>query len=159
MLYALLVGLHILVSIILIMVVLLQTGKSADLAGAFGGGGSQTAFGSRGAATFLSKMTTSSAVLFMITSFSLAVYSARGTTSVLDVTGVNDQQEAAAPTTAPLAVLPIADDGDSGAVVTDDEGRDTAAADSGLAPTGPDAEKDGTAVLGESDPATPPDTN
>jgi preprotein translocase subunit SecG len=83
-----LIGLHVLVSVFLILVVLLQTGKGADLAGAFGGGGSQTAFGSRGAATVLSKMTTIAAVLFMVTSFSLAVYSARGSASVLDETGV-----------------------------------------------------------------------
>ena len=61
----LLVVLHIAVSLVLILVVLLQTGKRADLAGAFGGGGSQTAFGARGAATFLSKATTISAVVFM----------------------------------------------------------------------------------------------
>ena len=88
MLFYFLAGLHILVSAILILVVLLQTGKSADLAGAFGGGGSQTAFGSRGAANFLTKMTTASAVIFMVTSFSLAVLSARGQSSVLDQTGV-----------------------------------------------------------------------
>lgn len=88
MLYGLLIGLHVLVSVFLILVVLLQTGKGADLAGAFGGGGSQTAFGSRGAATVLSKMTTIAAVLFMVTSFSLAIYSARGSASVLDETGV-----------------------------------------------------------------------
>jgi protein translocase SecG subunit len=52
-------------------VVLLQSGKAADLAGAFGGMGSQTAFGPRGSATLLSKATTMSAVVFMITSLSL----------------------------------------------------------------------------------------
>ncbi|MFQ5670683.1 MAG: preprotein translocase subunit SecG [Acidobacteriota bacterium] len=86
MIHGFLVTLHLIVGIILILVVLLQTGKGADLAGAFGGGGSQTAFGSRGAATLLSKMTTGAAVLFMVTSFSLAVLSARGRTSVLDQT-------------------------------------------------------------------------
>ena len=69
----LLVVLHIAVSLVLILVELLQTGKRADLAGAFGGGGSQTAFGARGAATFLSKATTISAVVFMITSIWLGV--------------------------------------------------------------------------------------
>ena len=58
--------LHICVAIFLILVVLLQTGKRADLAGAFGGGGSQTAFGARGAATFLTKLTAGSVVVFMI---------------------------------------------------------------------------------------------
>lgn len=65
--------LHVIVSLVLILVVLLQTGKRADLAGAFGGGGSQTAFGTRGAATLLSKVTTACAVLFMVTSLSLSI--------------------------------------------------------------------------------------
>ncbi len=71
-----LILIHVVVSVILILVVLLQTGKRADLAGAFGGGGSQTVFGARGAATFLSKATTVSAVIFMITSLTLALMSA-----------------------------------------------------------------------------------
>ena len=78
---------HVLVSLILIAVVLLQTGKRADLAGAFGGGGSQTAFGPRGAANMLTTMTTWSAVLFMFTSLSLAILSSRNAgseASVLD---------------------------------------------------------------------------
>ncbi len=66
---------HIIVALILILVVLLQTGKRADLAGAFGGGGSQTAFGTRGAATLLSKVTTTAAVLFMLTSLGLSLVS------------------------------------------------------------------------------------
>ena len=71
--YYLLLGIHILVCIFLIIVVLLQSGKAADLAGAFGGMGSQTAFGPRGSATLLSKATTISAVLFMVTSLSLSI--------------------------------------------------------------------------------------
>src|SRR5215467_7873058 len=59
--------------IFLIIVVLLQSGKAADLAGAFGGMGSQTAFGPRGSATLLSKATTVSAIVFMITSLSLSI--------------------------------------------------------------------------------------
>lgn len=70
---------HILVSFFLIGVVLLQTGKRADLAGAFGGGGSQTAFGARGAATLLSKATTVAAVLFFVTSFGLSLLASRST--------------------------------------------------------------------------------
>ena len=65
--------LHVVVAYILSLVVLLQTGKRADLAGAFGGGGSQTAFGARGAATLLSKVTTWSAGLFMATSLGLSL--------------------------------------------------------------------------------------
>ena len=77
MLTVLLTIVHVIVSVFLIMVVLLQTGKRADLAGAFGGGGSQTAFGTRGAATLLSKLTTAAAIGFMITSMSLAILGSR----------------------------------------------------------------------------------
>ena len=72
MLYYLIIAIHVVVCVILILVVLLQSGKGADLAGAFGGGGSQTAFGSRGPASFLSKMTTAAAILFMMTCISLS---------------------------------------------------------------------------------------
>src|ERR1035437_1816250 len=68
---------HIFVCFFLIIVVLLQSGKSADLAAAFGGSGSQTAFGPRGAANALSKATTWSAVIFMLTSIVLSVMAAR----------------------------------------------------------------------------------
>jgi preprotein translocase subunit SecG len=65
--------LHVIVSVILVLVVLLQSGKGADLAGAFGGGATQTAFGSRGPASFLSKITTIAAVVFMLTSLGLSM--------------------------------------------------------------------------------------
>jgi preprotein translocase subunit SecG len=68
---------HIVVSFLLIIIVLLQSGKSADLAGAFGGMGSQSTFGPRGAATFLSKMTTTLAILFMVTSLVLYIGASR----------------------------------------------------------------------------------
>ena len=63
----LLTTIHVIVSVFLIIVVLLQSGKAADLAGAFGGMGSQTVFGPRGSATLLSKLTTVAAALFMVT--------------------------------------------------------------------------------------------
>lgn len=72
LLYYAVVTIHVLVCFILILVVLLQSGKGADLAGAFGGGGTQTAFGSRGPASFLSKATTVAAVVFMLTSIALS---------------------------------------------------------------------------------------
>ncbi|HYV84874.1 MAG TPA: preprotein translocase subunit SecG [Patescibacteria group bacterium] len=75
---------HIAVCVVLIMVVLLQSGKAADLAGAFGGGGSQTALGSRGAATVLSKATTICAIIFMLTSLGLALVGSRRGGSVLE---------------------------------------------------------------------------
>src|SRR5256886_6072070 len=59
--------------LVLIIVVLLQSGEAADLAGAFGGAGSQTAFGPRGAATFLSKATTWCAIMFMLTSMAMTM--------------------------------------------------------------------------------------
>ncbi len=75
----LLTTLHVLVCLFLIIVVLLQSGKAADLAGAFGGMGSQTVFGPRGTATVLSKATTIAAILFMLTALSLAISTDRNT--------------------------------------------------------------------------------
>src|SRR5580698_5984072 len=72
---------HIVVCFFLIVVVLLQSGKAADLAGAFGGMGSQTAFGPRGSTTLLSKATTLAAAIFMITSLTLAILATRGASS------------------------------------------------------------------------------
>jgi preprotein translocase subunit SecG len=72
-------AIHIVVCFFLIVVVLLQSGKSGDIAAAFGGMGSQTAFGPRGAATALSKATTWSAVLFMVTSITLSIFAVRRT--------------------------------------------------------------------------------
>ncbi len=66
--------LHIVVSFLLILVVLVQQGKGQDLASAFGGGGSSAAFGARGAATFLAKITTGAAILFMLTSLGLSYF-------------------------------------------------------------------------------------
>jgi preprotein translocase subunit SecG len=76
---------HIIVCMFLIIVVLLQSGQSGDIAAAFGGMGSQTAFGPRGAATALSKATTWSAIIFMVTSITLSVMASRhaGPKSVL----------------------------------------------------------------------------
>jgi preprotein translocase subunit SecG len=79
----LLVAIHVLICVILIIAVLLQSGKAADLAGAFGGAGSQTAFGPRGAATLLGKVTTVGAILFMLTSMGLWILSAKGDRSVV----------------------------------------------------------------------------
>src|ERR1051325_7533584 len=69
---------HVIVCVFLAVVVLLQSGKAADLAGAFGGMGSQTVFGPRGSATVLSKATTIAAGLFMVTSLSLSIMATRG---------------------------------------------------------------------------------
>lgn len=82
---------HIVVCFFIIVVVLLQSGTSGDISAAFGGQGSQTAFGARGAATALSRATTWSAVLFIVTSITLSIYASRrtGPTSVLQ--GIKSQ--------------------------------------------------------------------
>ena len=72
---------HVIVCFFLVVVVLLQSGKAADLAGAFGGMGSQTAFGPRGSATVLSKATTIAAAVFMVTSLTLAILATRNATA------------------------------------------------------------------------------
>ena len=92
---------HVIVSVFLILVVLLQQGKSADWAGTFGGGGSQTVFGARGAGTLLSKATTVAAIVFMITSFSLTVLMSRPGGSSVIRGGAAPKQTQPAPTPAP----------------------------------------------------------
>jgi len=77
MLFNLLIGLHVFVCLLLILVVLLQSSKGSGLAGAFGGGGGQTMFGGQETATFLSRLTTYLAVLFMVLSLLLAFLSSR----------------------------------------------------------------------------------
>jgi preprotein translocase subunit SecG len=86
-------AIHVIVCFFLIVVVLLQSGKSADIAATFGGMGSQTAFGPRGAATVLSKATTAAAILFMITSITLSIVASKrsGPSSILE--GVQQQQQ------------------------------------------------------------------
>jgi preprotein translocase subunit SecG len=74
---------HVIVCVILIIAVLLQSGKAADLAGAFGGAGSQTAFGPRGGASLLARVTEITAVLFMVTSLGLWVLSGKDTSSAV----------------------------------------------------------------------------
>lgn len=89
---------HVIVCLFLIAVVLLQSGKAADLAGAFGGMGSQTAFGPRGSATLLSKATTIAAAVFMVTSLALAIMESRSgggaASSVLERTGAATEKKA-----------------------------------------------------------------
>jgi preprotein translocase subunit SecG len=109
MIYGLLVFVHVIVCVFLVIVVLLQSGKAADLAGAFGGMGSQTAFGPRGSATLLSKATTIAAGLFMVTSLTLAIMASRGSSSVgstvLDKSPVRTQS---APASQPAQKAPAA---------------------------------------------------
>jgi preprotein translocase subunit SecG len=96
--------LHVMVCLFLIIVVLLQSGKAGDISAAFGGQGSQAAFGPRGAATALSKATTLSAVLFMLTSVTLSVYAVKhgGPSSVLQgVKSAPAKTQPIAPATTP----------------------------------------------------------
>jgi preprotein translocase subunit SecG len=94
-----LVTLHILVCFILIIVIMLQSGSAADLAGAFGGAGSQTAFGPRGAATFLSRATTWCAIVFMLTSLALSVK--RDLSAGVSTGSILEQTEPSAPAAPP----------------------------------------------------------
>ncbi len=80
----LLVVLYVLVCIFLVLVVLLQQGKGADLAGAFGGGGSQTSFGPRSASNIMHRMTTGSFILFVVLSLALAILSGKKGSSVME---------------------------------------------------------------------------
>src|SRR3984957_7755613 len=97
--YIALVILHDIVCLVLISVILLQSGQATDIAGAFGGSGTQTAFGPRGAATFLSRATTWCAVMFMFTSMALAVHARTST----GTTGRSVLEQFSKPTGKPAA--------------------------------------------------------
>jgi preprotein translocase subunit SecG len=95
-----LVTLHVMVCFVLVVVIMLQSGNAADLAGAFGGAGSQTAFGPRGAASFLSRATTWCAIVFMMTSLTLSVK--RAPADAISTTGsVLEQTQKPAPAQKP----------------------------------------------------------
>ena len=102
--YTLLVILFILVCLFLILVVLLQQGKGADVAAAFGGASSPTSFGPRGSSTLLHKLTTASFVLFVVLCLGLSVMTARRGRSV--ASGVEARPAAAAATPAPQPAAP-----------------------------------------------------
>ncbi|MDY6849722.1 MAG: preprotein translocase subunit SecG [Thermodesulfobacteriota bacterium] len=93
-----LIILHVLVCIALILIVLLQAGKGAEVGAAFGAGASGTVFGARGAGSFLGKMTGAAAVIFMLTSLILSYFSGQpGSSSVMPDVVAPAQQEAPAP--------------------------------------------------------------
>jgi len=105
--YAALVVVYVVICFFLILVVLLQQGKGADIAGAFGGGGSQTAFGARGATTFLHKLTTGAFVGFVVLSMLLSILEARPRSSVIQtLPGKAGAQKAPAPA-APAPAAPV----------------------------------------------------
>src|ERR1700735_1982851 len=97
-----LVTLHVMVCFVLVIVIMLQSGNAADLAGAFGGAGSQTAFGPRGAASFLSRATTWCAIVFMMTSLTLSVRRAP-TGSVNTGSVLEEAQPSSTPAPKPVA--------------------------------------------------------
>ncbi len=106
--YYLVTALHVLVCVFLILVVLLQSGKGADLASAFGGASTQTAFGSRGPASFLSKVTTGAAVVFMITCMSLSLLSTKPEAkSILETGKAAPAASKPAPASKPQATGPV----------------------------------------------------
>ena len=96
---------HVLACFILILVVLLQAGKGANMGAAFGGS-SQTVFGSSGAGTFLGKLTATVAIVFMITSLSLAYMATKGSSSVLESSSAPVTEQPALPDDAPLPAAP-----------------------------------------------------
>ncbi|HEY8232094.1 MAG TPA: preprotein translocase subunit SecG [Vicinamibacteria bacterium] len=106
-LFYLIVFLHIVACLFLIAVVLLQQGKGQDLASAFGGGGTQTAFGPRGSATVLSRATTILAGLFMVTSLALSIVRPKAS-GVLDQVPEAAASPTPAATAAPVTTLPAA---------------------------------------------------
>ena len=109
MLYVALVVIYVIICFFLILVVLLQQGKGADIAGAFGGGGSQTAFGARGATTFLHKLTTGAFVAFVLISVVLSILEARPRSSVIKTLPAQAAgQKAPAPAPAAAAPQPAA---------------------------------------------------
>src|SRR3954464_8001348 len=95
-LYFVLDTFYVIVCLLLLLVILLQQGKGGDMASAFGGGSSQTAFGARGGATLLSKVTAVCAVLFMLGALALAIIGQRGPGSMMSGT----------PTPAPVKQAP-----------------------------------------------------
>jgi len=100
---------HVIVCIILILVVLLQAGKGANMGAAFGGS-SQTVFGSSGAGTFLGKMTTIVAAVFMLTSLTLSYFSVYKGSSVMDSVSRSETGKAAPQTTQKPALPPMGAD-------------------------------------------------
>jgi len=107
--YSVLLAVHVIICLILIGMILLQSGEAADLAGAFGGSGSQTAFGPRGATTFLSRATTWCAIMFMFTSLEMTLHistTTAGGASVLEQFSKPSSSAPALPKAPGAAVTP-----------------------------------------------------
>jgi preprotein translocase subunit SecG len=99
---------HIIVTIALIMIVLLQTGRGSEIGAAFGSGSSQTLFGSSGSTSFMTKLTTASVVIFMVTSLLLAYFYSHREYSVKAPSAKAQQQQVPAPAAPAVPVAPAA---------------------------------------------------
>ena len=120
--YALVIVCHVVASLVLILVVLLQSGKAGDLAATFGSTGSQTAFGARGTATLLTRATTVCAVIFMVTSLTLAIMFTKGSSGTV-LEGVSLPEEAPVESPIDLSTAPaeLPSSEEPGAVQPSDE--------------------------------------
>jgi preprotein translocase subunit SecG len=101
--------LHVMVCLFIVVVVLLQRGKGAEIGAVFGGGSGSTIFGSRGAGNFLTKLTTGAAVVFMLTSLSLAYFAQEGARSTLFDDDAAAQEQPASPFAEPKPEAPAAE--------------------------------------------------
>lgn len=110
--FQILLAIHVIIAVVLVVLVLLQQGKGADMGAAFGSGASSTVFGSRGAGSFLTRVTTGLAITFFATSLVLAILAARGTDAPASLLEREQEVEEVAP--------PAADD-EPAAPEADDE--------------------------------------
>ena len=134
MISAMVTTVHVIVAFVMIVVVLLQSGKGAGLGSGFGGS-SQTVFGSRGPANFLSKFTTASAIIFMVTSLMLSVMSSKvGKSSIADE--IQSKQPAPAKTVDPFKAVHDVQQGGMPATANPEQGRQAAPA-----PAAPEQQK------------------
>ncbi len=136
----LLVILYVLVCLFLILVVLLQQGKGADLAGAFGGGGSQTSFGPRTRTNVMHRLTTVSFILFVMLSMTLAILSGKRGGSVMESVAASEAATTPA-ATAPAAPATGTTAGEPAVTAGEETGGGTEEAAPGQ--TGPEADDDG----------------
>ena len=147
----LLIILYVIVCVFLILVVLLQQGKGADLAGAFGGGGTQTSFGPRSSTNIMHRMTTVSFVLFVILSLGLAIMSGKNRATVI----TDEPVEPAVDYTLPAeeSVAGVEEEGEGGPTSAQFT-QETPAEDAGQEATGEEQAADAEAGAGEQPPSS-----
>ncbi|RLK50830.1 protein translocase subunit secG [Alkalispirillum mobile] len=108
--FQILLAIHVIIAVVLVVLVLLQQGKGADMGAAFGSGASSTVFGSRGAGSFLSRVTTGLAIAFFGTSLALAILAARGTDAPASLLEREQDVEETVPPAADEPEAPEVDD-------------------------------------------------